>query len=128
MILNRLFKLSENNTSVGREVIAGLTTFLTMAYIIVVNPAILGSAGMDHGAVFVATILVSVIGCFLMGFWANYPMALAPTMGMNVYFAYSVVQAMGYSWQIALGAVFISGILFLVLTLSQLRRLIVNAI
>src|SRR5690348_4591857 len=99
-----------------------------MAYIIVVNPVILSHAGMDRGAVFVATILASAIGCLLMGLWSNYPIALAPTMGMNAYFAYAVVQNMGFHWEVALGKVFVSGILFLILSICKLRQVVVDAL
>jgi AGZA family xanthine/uracil permease-like MFS transporter len=111
-MFERMFKLSENKTSVRTEIVAGITTFLTMAYIIFVNPAILEAAKMPFGAVFVATCVAAAIGCFLMAFLANYPIALAPGMGLNAYFAYTVVGKMGYSWQVALGCVFISGVLF----------------
>ena len=112
--LDRLFKLKENGTTVRQEVVAGAATFLTMAYIIVVNPLILSDAGMDFGAVFTATILAAVIGTVIMGLWANWPVAMAPGMGLNAFFAYEVVLGMGHAWQVALGAVFCSGILFIV--------------
>ncbi|OJH76644.1 putative adenine permease PurP [Vibrio vulnificus] len=108
-MLERLFKLSEHGTNVRTEIIAGITTFLTMAYIIFVNPAILADAGMDRGAVFVATCLAAAIGCFIMGLLANYPIAQAPGMGLNAFFTYAVVLGMGYTWQVALAAVFVSG-------------------
>lgn len=127
-MLERLFKLKEQNTTIATEVMAGLTTFLTMAYIIFVNPAILADAGMDHGAVFVATCLAAAVGSAVMGLWANYPIALAPGMGLNAYFAYSVVLGMGQSWEVALGAVFLSGTLFLVLAVTRVREAIINAI
>ncbi|QSA19778.1 NCS2 family permease, partial [Vibrio furnissii] len=101
-MLERLFKLSEHGTNVRTEIIAGVTTFLTMAYIIFVNPAILSDAGMDRGAVFVATCLAAAVGCFIMGLVANYPIAQAPGMGLNAFFTYVVVLGMGYSWQVAL--------------------------
>jgi AGZA family xanthine/uracil permease-like MFS transporter len=126
--LDRFFKLTENGTTVRTELLAGLTTFLTMAYIIFVNPSILGDAGMPKDSVFVATCLAAAIGTLIMGLYANYPMALAPGMGLNAYFAYVVVQGMGLSWQIALGAVFISGCLFLIVTLFKLREMIVDGI
>ena len=113
----RIFKLNEHQTNVRTELVAGLTTFLTMAYIMFVNPSILGDAGMPKGAVFVATCLIAALGSTIMALWANYPIALAPGMGLNAYFAFVVVGAMGYSWQTALGAVFISGCLFLAITL-----------
>ncbi|MGE5516607.1 MAG: NCS2 family permease [Bacteroidota bacterium] len=127
-MLERLFSLKARGTTVGTEVLAGVTTFLTMAYIIFVNPAILADAGMDRGAVFVATCLVSALACLIMGLWANYPIALAPGMGLNAYFAYSVVLGMGQTWQVALGAVFLSGCLFVALSLSPIRNAIVDAI
>lgn len=127
-MLDNLFKLKAHNATVKTEVIAGATTFLTMAYIIFVNPAILADAGMDKGAVFVATCLAAAIGTGLMGVLANYPIALAPGMGLNAYFTYGVVLGMGYSWQTALGAVFLSGCLFLALSILPVRSWIVNAI
>ncbi|CCN81862.1 Guanine/hypoxanthine permease pbuG [Vibrio nigripulchritudo SFn27] len=127
-MLERLFKLSEHNTSVRTEIIAGLTTFLTMAYIIFVNPAILADAGMDRGAVFVATCLAAAVGCFIMGFVANYPIAQAPGMGLNAFFTYSVVLGMGHTWQVALAAVFVSGILFILLSVFKIREWIINSI
>ena len=127
-MLERFFKLKEHGTDVRTEVFAGLTTFLTMAYIIFVNPSILGAAGMPQDAVFVATCLIAALGTGIMALYANYPIALAPGMGLNAYFAFVVVGAMGYSWQTALGAVFISGCLFLAITLFGLRELIVRGI
>ncbi len=115
-MLEKLFQLSRFHTNWRTEVVAGMTTFLTMAYVIFVNPSMLAEAGMDHGAVFVATCIAAAIGCFLMGFWANLPIALAPGMGLNAFFTYSVVLGMGYSWQAALGAVFVSGVIFLILS------------
>jgi len=127
-MLENLFKLSENSTNVRTELIAGVTTFLTMAYIAFVNPSILAAAGMDQGAVFVATCLAAAIGSAIMGLWANYPIALAPGMGLNAFFAYTVVLTLGHSWQTALGAVFIAGVLFLILSLLKVREWIINAI
>ena len=127
-MLEQVFKLSENKTNVRTEVVAGITTFLTMAYIIFVNPAILAAAGMPFGAVFAATCVAAAIGCFLMAFLANYPIALAPGMGLNAYFAFGVVGGMGYSWQVALGCVFISGIIFFIISVLPIREWIVNAI
>lgn len=127
-MLEQVFKLSQNGTTVRTELVAGLTTFLTMAYIIFVNPAILADAKMPFGAVFTATCVAAAIGCFLMAFLANYPIALAPGMGLNAYFAYGVVGGMGYSWQVALGCVFISGLLFLIISVLPVREWIVNAI
>lgn len=127
-LLERVFKLQEHETSVRTEIIAGITTFLTMAYIIFVNPIILGDAGMPHDAVFVVTCLAAAIGTAIMAFFANYPIAMAPGMGLNAFFAYSVVLGMGYTWQEALGMVFISGCLFILVTLIGLRGAIVRAI
>jgi AGZA family xanthine/uracil permease-like MFS transporter len=127
-ILESFFKLREHGTSVKTEVIAGFTTFLTMAYIILVNPLILSATGMDLNAVFVATCLAAALGTAIMGLVANYPMALAPGMGLNAYFTFSVVKGMGIPWQAALGAVFISGIVFLAVSLFKVREAIVNAI
>lgn len=127
-MLERFFKLKDNNTTVRTEVIAGLTTFMTMAYILAVNPNILGEAGMNSNAVMIATALASFVGTLLMALLANYPFALAPGMGLNAYFAYSVVIGMGYSWEIALFAVFVEGIIFIVLSLTNVREAIFNAI
>jgi len=127
-MLERLFKLRENNTDVGTEVLAGATTFLTMAYIIFVNPAMLADAGMDKGAVFAATCIAAAIGSAVMGLYANYPIALAPGMGLNAYFTYGVVLGMGHPWQVALGAVFVSGCIFLVLAVTKVREAIINSI
>ncbi len=127
-MLERIFKLSENKTNVRTEIVAGITTFLTMAYIIFVNPDILKAAKMPFGAVFVATCVAAAIGCFLMAFLANYPIALAPGMGLNAYFAFGVVGGMGYSWQVALGCVFISGVIFFIISVLPIREWIVNAI
>ncbi|WP_034292189.1 NCS2 family permease [Herbaspirillum sp. RV1423] len=126
--LDKFFKLSDNGTTVRTELLAGLTTFLTMAYIIFVNPSILGDAGMPKDSVFVATCLAAAIGTLIMGLYANYPIGLAPGMGLNAYFAYAVVKGMGFPWQAALGAVFISGCLFLLVSLFRVRELIINAI
>ncbi|MCG8695295.1 MAG: NCS2 family permease, partial [Minwuiales bacterium] len=127
-MLNAVFKLSEHRTNVRTEILAGVTTFLTMAYIIFVNPDILSKAGMDFGAVFMATCLAAAVGCLIMGLWANYPIALAPGMGLNAYFAFGVVGGMGIGWQTALGAVFISGVLFFLLSIFKVREWIINAI
>src|SRR5215813_7966344 len=126
--LERLFKLSENNTSIRTELAAGLTTFLTMAYIIFVNPQILSEAGVPFSGALFATCLSAAVGSLMMGLLANYPFALAPGMGLNAYFAYTVVKTMGYDWRVALGAVFISGVVFLILTLARIRAMIVDAI
>ena len=127
-LIESLFKLKDHKTSFRKEVLAGLATFLTMAYIMVVNPAILSETGMDFDSVFVATILASFVACLLMGILANWPVALAPGMGLNAFFTYAVVFGMGFSWQQALAAVFCSGILFLLISLSPLRAYLINAI
>ncbi|HXE27016.1 MAG TPA: NCS2 family permease [Stellaceae bacterium] len=127
-MLDRYFQLHAHGTTVRTEIVAGFTTFLTMAYIMFVNPAILSDAGMDRGAVFVATCIGTAIGTLIMGLYANYPLALAPGMGLNAYFTYGVVKGMHYSWEVALGAVLISGVLFLILSLLKLREWIVDAI
>ena len=127
-MLERLFKLSASGSNFRTEVIAGITTYLTMAYIIFVNPSILEATGMDNGAVFVATCLAAAVGCFIMGFVANLPIALAPGMGLNAFFTYGVVLGMGYTWQAALGAVFFSGVIFILLSLFRIREWLINAI
>ena len=127
-MLERFFGLSEHGTTVRTEVMAGVTTFLTMAYIIFVNPDILSVSGMPRDAVFVATCVAAAIGSAIMGLYANYPIALAPGMGLNAYFAFAVVKGMGFTWQAALGAVFISGLLFIIVSLFKVREAIVNAI
>ena len=127
-MLEKLFKLKENNTTVKTEVLAGITTFMTMAYILAVNPSILAAAGMDQGAVFTATAVASFLGTLLMALFANYPFALAPGMGLNAYFAYTVVTGMGYTWQVALTAVFVEGIIFILLSVTNVREAIFNSI
>jgi AGZA family xanthine/uracil permease-like MFS transporter len=127
-MLDRYFGLSEHATDARTEVIAGITTFLTMAYILFVNPLILADAGMDRGAVFVATCVASAFGTLIMGLYANYPIALAPGMALNAFFAYTVVGSLGYSWEIALGAVFLSGLLFTALSVLRVREQVVRAI
>ena len=127
-VLDRVFRLRERNTSVRTEVVAGLTTFVTMAYILAVNPMILGDAGMDKGAVFTATCLASLIATVCMAFLSNYPFALSAGMGLNAYFAYTVVLKMGYSWQMALAAVFVEGVIFILLSLTRVREAVFNAI
>lgn len=127
-MLDRLFHLKKHDTTVSTEIIAGISTFLAMAYIVFVNPNILGTTGMDKGAVIVATCLAAAFGCFIMAFWVNWPVGMAPGMGLNAFFAFTVVAGMGWSWQAALGAVFISGCVFILLTLTGLRRWIVEAI
>ena len=126
--LEKTFKLKEHQTSVKTEIIAGLTTFMTMAYILAVNPGILGSTGMDAGAVFTATALGAVLGCVVMAVLSNYPFALAPGMGLNAFFAYTVCGQMGYSWKVALAAVFVEGILFIILSLTKVREALFNCI
>lgn len=127
-MLESFFKLEENHTNVKTEVVAGLTTFMTMAYILAVNPSILSASGMDANAILMATAIASFIGCFCMALLANYPFALAPGLGLNAYFAYTVVGQMGYSWQFALLAVFVEGLIFIVLSLTNVREAIFNAI
>lgn len=127
-MLEKVFRLKENGTNARTEIIAGITTFMTMAYILAVNPSVLADAGMDQGEVFTATALAALIGTLLMAFCANYPFALAPGMGLNAYFAYTVVLGMGYRWEVALTAVFIEGIIFIVLSLTNVREAIFNAI
>ena len=127
-MLEKVFKLSENKTDAKTEILAGITTFMTMAYILAVNPSILSATGMDSGAVFTATALAAFIGTLLMAIFANYPFALAPGMGLNAYFAYTVVLGMGYSWEYALTAVFAEGIVFILLSATNVREAIFNAI
>lgn len=126
-MLNRFFHLDRHGTTGRREIGAGVTTYMTMAYIAIVNPQILSEAGMDRGAVFVATCLATAIACAAMGLYANYPIALAPGMGINAFFTYGVVLGMGHSWQVALGALFISGVCFLIISVLPIRTWIVNA-
>ena len=127
-MLEKIFHLKENHTDVKTELMAGVTTFMTMAYILAVNPSILSASGMDANAVLIATSLASFVGTALMALLANYPFALAPGMGLNAYFSYTVVLTMGYSWQLALMAVFVEGIIFIVLSLTNVREAIFNAI
>src|SRR5690606_16591547 len=127
-MFERLFKLSEHRTSVRTELVAGLTTFLTMSYIIFVNPDILSSTGMDRDAVFVATCLAAALGSAIMALVANWPIAMAPGMGLNAFFAFTVVAALGFTWQQALGAVFISGMIFVILTVTGIRRWLIDGI
>ncbi|MCR5032654.1 MAG: NCS2 family permease [Lachnospiraceae bacterium] len=127
-MIEKFFKLSENKTDVKTEVMAGVTTFMTMAYILAVNPSILSASGMDANAVLIATALASFVGTMLMAFLANYPFALAPGMGLNAYFAYTVCLGMGYSWQFALFAVLVEGVIFILLSLTNVREAIFNAI
>ena len=127
-MFENLFKLSDHGTTVRIEVMAGLTTFLTMAYIIIVNPDIMSAAGMDKGALFVATCVAAAVGCLIMGLWANYPIALAPGLGLNAFFAFGVVVGMGIPWQTALGVVFVAGVIFLIMSILPIRAMIINAI
>ena len=127
-MLEKFFKLKENNTNVKTEVMGGITTFMTMAYILAVNPQILSASGMDSQAILMATAIASFIGTVAMALMANYPFALAPGMGLNAYFAYTVVLQMGYSWQFALFAVFLEGLVFILLSLTNVREAIFNAI
>lgn len=128
MNLEKLFHLKENKTDAKTEIMAGITSFMTMAYILAVNPSILSASGMDQGALFTATAVASFIGCLCMAFLANYPFALAPGMGLNAYFAYTVVLGMGYSWNVALAAVLVEGIVFIAMSLFNIREAIFNAI
>ena len=126
--MDRLFKLKELNTTFSKEILAGLTTFMAMAYIIFVNPQMMADAGMDYGASFVATCIAAAVACFLMGLYANWPVGLAPGMGLNAFFTYTIVGEMGYSWQVALGAVFLAGILFVLMSITRLRAWILESI
>jgi AGZA family xanthine/uracil permease-like MFS transporter len=127
-ILDRFFSIRDSGSTVGTEVRAGLVTFMTASYIIFVQPSVMAQAGMDFGAVMTATCIASAIGCLIMGLWANYPIALAPGMGLNFYFTFTVVMGQGISWQVALGAVFLSGIGLILLTLLRFREVIINSI
>ena len=126
--LELIFKLNANNTTIKRELLAGFTTFITMAYIIFVNPQMMAASGMDQGAIFVGTCLAAAVACFVMGFFANWPIGLAPGMGLNAFFTYTVVGEMGYSWEVALGAVFLAGILFFIMSITNLRRWMIDSI
>ena len=126
--LDKFFKLSEHNTDINTELLAGFTTFITMAYIIFVNPQIMSLTGMDQGAIFVGTCLAAAIACFIMGFYSNWPVGLAPGMGLNAFFTFTVVGEMGYSWEVALGTVFIAGILFFIMSITNLRRWMLDSI
>lgn len=127
-VLEKWFHLKENHTDAKTEVIAGITTFMTMAYILAVNPNVLGASGMDSGAIFTATALAAMVGTLMMALFANYPFVLAPGMGLNAYFAYTVVLQMGYSWEMALAAVFVEGVVFIVLSVTNVREAIFNSI
>ena len=120
-MLEKIFQLESNNTSIGKEVLAGVTTFVTMAYIIFVNPSMMADSGMDFGASFVGTCLAASLACIIMGFYSNWPVSLAPGMGLNAFFTYIVVGEMGYSWEVALGAVFLAGVLFFIMSVTRLR-------
>ena len=126
--LEQIFKLQDNHTTIKKEFLAGFTTFITMAYIIIVNPQMMAGSGMDQGAIFVGTCIAAAIACFVMGFYANWPIGLAPGMGLNAFFTYTVVGEMGYSWEIALGAVFLAGILFLIMSVTKLRSWMIESI
>ena len=126
--MEKIFKLKKNKTTVGTEMLAGLITFMTMAYILAVNPSILGAAGMDKTAVMLATCIASFIGCLCMGLMANLPFALSAGMGINAFMANTVCLGMGYTWQVALFAVFIEGIIFIILSLTNVREAIFNSI
>ena len=127
-LLERLFKLESHGTNPKKELIAGLTTFVTMAYIVLVNPQIMSAAGMDPGASFVGTCIAAAFACFAMGLYANWPVGLAPGMGLNAFFTFTVVIEMGYSWEVALGAVFLAGILFVIMSVTPLRRWMLDSI
>ena len=127
-MIARFFKLQENQTNIRTEILAGFTTFITMGYIIFVNPQIMMAAGMDYGASFVTTCLVAAIACIIMGVYANWPIGLAPGMGLNAFFTYTVVGEMGYSWQVALGAVFLAGVIFFIISVTPVRRYILESI
>jgi len=126
--LEKTFQLELNNTSIKQEFLAGFTTFITMAYIIFVNPQMMASSGMDYGASFVGTCIAAAIACFAMGFYSNWPVGLAPGMGLNAFFTYTVVGEMGYSWEVALGAVFLAGIFFVIISVTPLRQWMLNSI
>ena len=126
--LDQIFKLQDNHTTIKKEFLAGFTTFITMAYIIFVNPQIMALSGMDQGAIFVGTCLAAAIACFVMGFFANWPIGLAPGMGLNAFFTYTVVGEMGYSWEVALGAVFLAGVLFFIMSITRLRAWMISSI
>ena len=125
--LNQLFELEANNTNIKKEILGGFTTFITMAYIIFVNPQMMSATGMDLGAIFVGTCLAAALASFLMGFFANWPIGLAPGMGLNAFFTFTVVGEMGYSWEVALGAVFLAGILFFIMSITKLRGWMISS-
>ena len=121
-MLEKLFQLSKHGTNVKTEILAGVATFLTMAYILAVNPSILSAAGFPKEGVFVATVVAAVVGCLIMGLWANWPVGLAPGMGLNAFVAFTIVFGMGATWQTALGAVFVSGVIFVIISLTPARQ------
>ena len=127
-LLENFFAVSQHQTSIQKEILAGITTFITMAYIIFVNPQMMAQSGMDYGAIFVGTCLAASVACLFMGLFANWPVGLAPGMGLNAFFTYTVVGEMGYSWEVALGAVFIAGILFFIMSITPLRRWMLDSI
>ena len=126
--LEKIFKLQDNNTTIVKEFLAGFTTFVTMSYIIFVNPQMMASSGMDLGASFIGTCIAAAIACIAMGLFSNWPVGLAPGMGLNAFFTYTVVGEMGYSWEVSLGAVFIAGILFVIISVTPLRQWMINSI
>ena len=126
--LDNFFKTKSHNTDIQTEIVAGITTFITMAYIIFVNPQMMAQTGMDHGAIFVGTCLAAAVACLFMGLFANWPVGLAPGMGLNAFFTYTVVGEMGYAWETALGAVFIAGVLFFIMSITPLRRWMLDSI
>ena len=128
LAIEKFFAIEDHNTSIQKEILAGLTTFITMAYIVFVNPQMMAQAGMDYGAIFVGTCLAASFACIFMGLYANWPVGLAPGMGLNAFFTYTVVGEMGYSWEVALGAVFIAGILFFIMSITPLRRWMLDSI
>ena len=128
LMLEKYFSIDLHKTTFQKEVLAGITTFITMAYIIFVNPQMMAQSGMDHGAIFVGTCLAAAIACFVMGLFANWPVGLAPGMGLNAFFTYTVVGEMGYSWEVALGSVFIAGVLFFIMSITPLRRWMLDSI
>ncbi|MDC0188959.1 NCS2 family permease [Gammaproteobacteria bacterium] len=128
LLLEKIFKLESHDTTAMKEFVAGVTTFITMAYIIFVNPQMMAASGMDQGASFVGTCLAAALACFVMGFYANWPVGLAPGMGLNAFFTYNVVNEMGYSWEVALGAVFLAGVLFVIMSVTPLRRWMLDSI
>ena len=128
LLLEKIFKLESHDTTAMKEFVAGGTTFITMAYIIFVNPQMMAASGMDQGASFVGTCLAAALACFVMGFYANWPVGLAPGMGLNAFFTYNVVNEMGYSWEVALGAVFLAGVLFVIMSVTPLRRWMLDSI